>query len=327
MTAAGRELEARKPPRCSFYLAFHPLKTSKTQPGQLWSGTTADTVPRLKILDLGCGGVRLLAGMLAFPEHLLRHFEYAGCEPTAIEIKKAKIQVAEIERQLLGQGKFSDVLSGVTFGTWDKYRSHANTFDFVYMINVLHHIPPEDFPSVFCNIARVIKDGGYLIIHDFYFADPRTYYDLSKYCDGCVFFGPQHVSSFFAMAPAQTGIYRTMRRGSSAHGFYDLFTFVLHFENELSKKAYNESVWYDDYFSYLEIPSGIHASLEDILDRSCQMSQQEWFEEYHDHVQACRDKMRFRWKYAFGLVFPEYIERWIKGGPPRFSATDSSRNE
>ena len=215
-----------------------PLIFPRTKPkaGQQWSHAPTDTQPRLKILDLGCGGVRLLAGMLAFPEHLLRHFEYAGCKPTAIAIEQAKVKLAEVERQVLGKRKFSDVLSGVTFGTWDEYEKRESAFDFVYMINVLHHIPPQDFPSVFSNVARVIKDGGYLIIHDFYFADTKTRYDLSKYCEGCVFFGPQHVSSFFTMASTQTGIYRTMRRGSSGSGFYDLFTFVLHFEMELSKK-------------------------------------------------------------------------------------------
>ncbi|GAI48859.1 unnamed protein product, partial [marine sediment metagenome] len=178
----------------------------------------------LSILDAGCGWGRLLVGLLSFPRHITRHLHYTGCEQTKSDLKHTKERVNELEKSILGREKFSDYFLGIDFDTWDELKKKEVEFDFVYLVNVLHHVQPSEIPHLFSDIMTLTKDGGYLIIHDFFFGDPLAEYDLSKYCDSCVFFDPNHVSAFFAIASTQAGLYRKMRRTSQSGKVYDLFT-------------------------------------------------------------------------------------------------------
>jgi len=109
-----------------------------------------------------------------------------------------------------------------------------------------------------------------------------------------------------------------MRRHTPDNRAYDLFTFILHIENELTKRAYEQSVWYDDYFSCLEIPKGINASLSDILAKLKRYARgDKWFAEYRSHVAECQDELRQHWSQAIELDDFGVVEQWITGKPMR----------
>ena len=289
-------------------LLFQRKKPNK---GELWNHKPADTQPNLKILDLGCGGARMLAGLMAFPEHIRRQIEYVGCEEYAEGIRRAEQNIAELERLTLNNSKFFEALGLVTLAMLTDFENHQQEFDYVFMINVLHHVRPSEFPRLFATISRLLKDGGYFIVHDFYFANSAEQYDLSKYCEDSIFFGPNHLSAFFAMASTQTGVYRTMRRVTRDGLVYDLYTFILHFENELSQTTYEESSRNDDYFSFYEIPSGLEASLTNILEECYNFPRSDWIERYARYVEARRQEVRTKWRKQLGLVMPEWTAKWI----------------
>jgi hypothetical protein len=292
-----------------------PLLFPRTKPSRIWSHTIHDTQPNLYILDAGCGWGRLLAGLLSFPRYITKHLHYTGCEPTQSDVEQSKKRISELEESLLGQDKFSDYFLGTDLDTWDNLKKGGREFDFIYLINVLHHVKPSEIPHLFSDIMTLTKDGGYLVIHDFFFGEPEAEFDLSKYCDNCVFFGPNHVSAFFAMASTQTGLYRKMRRTSQNGKVYDLFTFILNFANELSKSQYENSVWYDDYFSYLDIPAALDISLSDILAMPKVLGNVEWFSRYHAYVASCHSDLRQKWQRAiddYPLPFRRRAEEQIK---------------
>lgn len=300
-----------------------PLLFPRTRPssGRAWSSTIHDTQPDLKILDVGCGTGRLLAGMLGFPKHILKHLEYTGCEINEAEISETARSLETTEGALLGEERFGNVLGRITLGTWDDFAGLRGEYDFVFMINVLHHIPPLQLPFILSDVWRLVKDNGYLVIHDFYFADYLATYQLERYCKDSIFFGPEHLTWFFAMAPTQTGVYRTIRGTAGDKWHYDLFTFIIQFSNELSKEAYDRSVWYDDYFSFLEMPFGIEASLVDIRQQLAGMPQREWGELYSKHISKCLRAVRRQWHGYIDAV-AGFLPIMLREIPVSLSRTD-----
>ncbi|WP_299546914.1 class I SAM-dependent methyltransferase [Seonamhaeicola sp.] len=285
-----------------------PLLFPRTKPGkgELWVGSPIDTQPKLKILDVGCGWGRLLAGLMSFPPHLTKNIEYFGVESSVSEKEFSLKRIADLERVFPGNKKFSDVISKIDFGIWDDFKDLKSEFDYVYLVNVLHHLPPTMIPTIFKNINRLVKGGGYLIIHDFYFHNPSDKYDLSKYCPNSIFFGPNHLSSFFTMASSQTGIYRTMRR-KTEKGIYDLFTFILHFENELAEPLSVN----DDFFSHEYMPVGIDASLDDIISRCSSLLKNEWFLNYVGYLKESKVQLNKNWHLLYKTEQSRSVSKWI----------------
>jgi SAM-dependent methyltransferase len=290
-----------------------PLLFPRKSPEEvkLWTHTIHNTQPDLNVLDIGCGWGRLIGGLLSFPIHFTRHIYYTGCEPTEDDLQYNKRRLQKLEKSLCGQKKFKDYFAGIDFATWDKLKEGRYDFDFVYMVNVLHHVKPSEVPNLFMDIAKIVKDKGYLIIHDFFFDRPLLKFDIAKYCMNSVFFGPNHLSAFFAMASTQTGVYRKMRRMSKTGFIYDLFTFILHFDNELSKSTYEKSVWHDDYFSYHYIPGGVDACLSNIISTLKPSSDKKWFSQYLKFIVSCQSELREKWKPALQLDQYGQLEKWI----------------
>ena len=98
-----------------------------------------------QILDIGCGNGILL-------ESLPKNMDYFGIDVSASLIEEAGKKYEEFKE------KFS-VFNGLKIPFPDK------SFDFVFSIAVLHHIPGEDFRlNHLKEITRVLKPGGKAII-------------------------------------------------------------------------------------------------------------------------------------------------------------------
>ena len=102
------------------------------------------TIPGDKVLDLGCGNGRLL-----------QIFEGQNIEYLGVDNSEKLIEIAKEEHP---QHKFQ-VADALNLPFPD------NSFDKIYSIAVLHHIPSTEFRLQFLKEAkRVLKPGGFLII-------------------------------------------------------------------------------------------------------------------------------------------------------------------
>lgn len=107
-------------------------------------GLAALAEPGEKVLDLGCANGRMVE--LFFPKNV----EYYGVDISG--------ELIEIAKKLYPAGHFQvgDALD-IPFAD--------NTFDKVYFISVLHHIPSKEFrQKCFSEINRVLKPNGQLVL-------------------------------------------------------------------------------------------------------------------------------------------------------------------
>lgn len=272
-----------------------PLLFPRVRDPKAVDQTGEDLSPALHILDVGCGWGRLLGGLLGFPSHLTLEIEWVGCEPTAALLDESKRQVADLEDLLQGQ-RFKDRLGAVAFATWDELlSSRRNYFDYAYLVNVLHHIQPADIPNVFAAIFGLMKPGGYLVIHDFFFGQPEEGREYTKYCEDSIFLGPHHVSALFATSSSRTGVYRIMRRGRQP-AYYDLFTFVLEFAHDLGKQERG-----GDFSFTVDLPSALGVVLDD-LKKESQASADAWRHSHAARIEkAMADLQASKWATRMGI--------------------------
>ncbi len=100
-----------------------------------------------KGLDVGCGQGAYVTRMRAL-----------GFDVTGIDASDGQVAIA---RQRVGQ---TDV---VTTGSVLDIPAPAETFDFLYIINVLHHLPTfGDQRRAFGELLRVLKPGGLVFVHE-----------------------------------------------------------------------------------------------------------------------------------------------------------------
>jgi len=114
-----------------------------------------------KILDLGCGNGRLFEFLKD------KNIDYIGVDfsEKLISIAKKRFPKAKFEVADAFNLPFS-----------------KDTFDKVYSIAVLHHIPSEDFRIIFLEeIRRVLKPGELLILTVWRFHQLKEIYLLLKY--------------------------------------------------------------------------------------------------------------------------------------------------
>jgi SAM-dependent methyltransferase len=101
--------------------------------------------PRLSILDIGCGTGNYTDLLEKTTQE--RGVQVCGLDPSEDMLAKARRKNAMIE---LRQGTAARI-------PWDQA-----SFDFIYMIDVIHHVP--DIHEMFAEICRVLRVGGRVCI-------------------------------------------------------------------------------------------------------------------------------------------------------------------
>jgi cyclopropane fatty-acyl-phospholipid synthase-like methyltransferase len=130
------------------------------KPGEPPFGDLSTTQPDLCLLDVGCGWGRLLGSLLAFPKYFTQHVSYIGCEPTDAQARLSKEEMNRLQFEISKSAAFDEGLAEWDVLSWESLKARARSFDFVYLVNVLHHIPPNDLPRVFGEISTLMKDGA-----------------------------------------------------------------------------------------------------------------------------------------------------------------------
>lgn len=132
---------------------FIPYHWSSMQPdgyrGRVYWGylhlilEIAGSVSGKKVLDAGCGDGRFSAELLK-----------RGANATGVDFSEKALNFAKIF--LPNVVFFKANIESLPIG--DK------TFDFIFFIETIEHIPPQDIPMVLFELKRVLKDDGLLII-------------------------------------------------------------------------------------------------------------------------------------------------------------------
>lgn len=111
------------------------------------------TLERRSVLDVGCG-----VGLMS--RYVGEHFgELRGVDIAPGIVERAATHVPQGEFQLY-DGK------RIPFG--------EQTFDVVFTVCVLHHVPPAQWTSLVAEMARVLKPGGLLYIFEHNPYNPLT---------------------------------------------------------------------------------------------------------------------------------------------------------
>jgi len=109
---------------------------------------------RLRVLDVGCGRGELLA--------MLRR---VGAAAVGVDFSPAAV---ELTRQRLADAGESDVSARVVCGSIETNDLFpANSFDVIFMTDVVEHLPQPALEQGLANIRHWLASGGRLAIHTF----------------------------------------------------------------------------------------------------------------------------------------------------------------
>ena len=112
--------------------------------------STASPVPTRRCSDLGCG--------LGGPGRFVA--DRFGCRIVGVDLLPLRVELAQALADMTGMG------DRVSYRVADATRLHfdAETFDQVWMLDVSMHI--RDKAGLFGEIARVLRPGGLLVMHE-----------------------------------------------------------------------------------------------------------------------------------------------------------------
>ena len=245
----------------------------------------AATQPQLHVLDIGCGAARLLGALNAFPPHVVDAITYVGCEASSHLVSQSRRELALLTSDSR-YGRLSSFHERAQVFTWQKVaRSMKNRFDIAYLVNVLHHVHPLALPRFLMDVVELVRDGGFVVIHDFYYSRPEAI-DEAKYCRDSLFLSPRHLTALFSMASTQTGNYRTIERRSQNDTHYDMFTFILHIANELSHQTRSDVN--ADFLATDDLVGALDVALYDHEKEVHSWYSAPWTLRYADTVSAAR---------------------------------------
>ncbi len=213
-------------PALVFEVAGHASLTTFDQTGALHAKLIADLMrdadvqPGARILDWGCGPGRVLAHLPALRNDA--RASYVGCDPLASAIRHAQ-----------------RAIPGVTF---TRIRTNPPTpyppasFDALYGISILTHMPEATARAWIAELARLIADSGVAIVSSHgeaaargLTADERTQFDAGAYVvRGGASSGSRTYVSYFnetagrRLFEAAFGdvIYRPSPEGGLGHDFW-----------------------------------------------------------------------------------------------------------
>ena len=123
------------------------------------------------VLDVGCGSGLLFALMAG----LGLEFEGIGLDASPRPIELAKRMATRASEKGLRAKLFFQLLSE---GSWP-----TGTFDTVFLVDVLHHIPATDQRSFFDQVLSKVRPGGTFVykdmcLHPWWKAQANTFHDL-----------------------------------------------------------------------------------------------------------------------------------------------------
>src|SRR5262249_21315179 len=103
-----------------------------------------------RVLDLGCGfGLFSLYYASVHPE----------IEIEGIDLNARRIAMARVAAERLG-------LRNVRYAIGNATEFRGGRFDAAYMLDIVHHIPPETVRPLLEQLAKALPQGGRLIIKD-----------------------------------------------------------------------------------------------------------------------------------------------------------------
>ena len=131
---------------------YHWFKEKDTDDGRLYFGylsicqsfLDADSRSDLNIMDAGCGDGRFCKELVAIKK----------CKVTGVDYSQKAVSFAKL------------LLPEVNFVVADlvKLPFESETYDFIYLIETLEHIIPDNIDNVLGELNRVLKKDGQLII-------------------------------------------------------------------------------------------------------------------------------------------------------------------
>jgi len=148
---------------CSGYELFNRTKGKRLEPRLKALVKKIPMKPAMRVLDIGCGRGEMVFWAAA-----------KGAEATGIDYSKSAIDLAK-----KAQKKQKPVIkNNVKFGLGDakKLEFPKNSFDMVFMIEVLEHLYPEEQEKIMKEIRRVLTKNGKLFIHT---APSKTFNDVA----------------------------------------------------------------------------------------------------------------------------------------------------
>lgn len=124
-----------------------------------------------EILDVGAGSGAVTAGFL---EH------FPGMKATLVDLKQVIPVTEEMikEQGLTGRVQF---LGANILEAWNLPEKH---FDLVVISNIVHAYSGAEISGILSQAARVLKPGGYLLVHDFFLEhspDKAALFDLNMF--------------------------------------------------------------------------------------------------------------------------------------------------
>ncbi len=140
-----------------------------------------------KVLDFGCG-VGVFASAL---KKLLPNVKIEGFDVSQESIEK-------VDPALSQMGLFTSHSDAL-----------AHNYDLIVIANVMHHVPREQRPSIFSDVASRLTPGGKLAIFEHNPANPVTRWVVERcpFDDDAVLLTPTEIGKYFA----QSGL-RQLRR-------------------------------------------------------------------------------------------------------------------
>ncbi len=124
-----------------------------------------------EILDVGAGSGAMAAGFL-------EHFK--GVKATLVDLPHV---IPVTEEMIQGRGLSGRVhFQGANIlEAWDLPEKH---FDLIILSNIVHAYSEAEISEIFNQAARVLKPGGYLLVHDFFLehsSDKAALFDLNMF--------------------------------------------------------------------------------------------------------------------------------------------------
>ncbi|MES2854614.1 MAG: class I SAM-dependent methyltransferase [Bdellovibrionota bacterium] len=108
---------------------------------------------KLRVLDVGCG-----VGMT------LRNLDSAAAELNGVDVSKASVERAKAENPAIQLFHYEG----------EKLPFADGSFDFVYTVNVLHHVPVDQRQAFIGEMLRVTRSNGHVAIFEHNPINPLT---------------------------------------------------------------------------------------------------------------------------------------------------------